>query len=164
MPRGRGALTVDSRVLRREFAAVTLMLVAVFVAGAITFQRVPSGGHCLDAVGAFGPIGTWARCALVASVGVPGAALVALGCLALSLSLFGRLQSQTEDTREWGFLVVGVVLLVPIAIGLALGGVGAAPLAAWLSKRIPVRPFMVFVGLLVVCLSTRNLLVAFHLI
>ncbi len=98
------------------------MLVAVFVAGAITFQRVPTGGHCLDAVGAFGPIGTWARCALVASVGVPGAALVALGCLALSLSLFGRLRSQTEGTREWGFLVVGVVLLVPIAIGLALGG------------------------------------------
>ena len=113
---------MDSRVLRREFAAVTLILVAVFVAGAITFQRVPTGGRCLDAVGAFGPIGTWARCALVASVGVPGAALVALGCLALALSLFGRLQSQTEDTREWGFLVVGVVLLVPIAIGLALGG------------------------------------------
>ena len=113
---------MDSRVLRREFAAVTLILAAVFVAGAITFQRVPAGGHCLDAAGAFGPIGTWARCALVASVGVPGAALVALGCLALALSLFGRLQSQTDDTREWGFLVVGVVLLVPIAIGLALGG------------------------------------------
>ncbi len=52
----------------------------------------------------------------------------------------------------------------PIIIGLALGGVCAAPLAAWLSKRIPMKPFMVFVGVLIVCLSTRNLLVAFHLL
>ncbi len=112
-------------MLRREFAAVTLTLLAVFVAGSITFQRVPPAGHCLDAVGAFGPIGTWARCALVMSIGVPGAALVATGCLFLALTLFGRLQSQTDEAREWGFLIVGVVLLVPIAIGLALGGTTA---------------------------------------
>jgi uncharacterized protein len=51
-----------------------------------------------------------------------------------------------------------------IILGLALGGVVAAPFGAWLSKRIPVRPFMVLVGVLIVTLSSRNLLLAFHLI
>ncbi len=51
-----------------------------------------------------------------------------------------------------------------VILGLALGGVAAAPFGAWLSKRIPVRPFMVLVGVLIVILSSRNLLLAFHLI
>ncbi|MBX7211749.1 MAG: sulfite exporter TauE/SafE family protein [Verrucomicrobiaceae bacterium] len=51
-----------------------------------------------------------------------------------------------------------------VILGLALGGVAAAPLGAWLSKHIPVRPFMVLVGLLIMTLSTRNLLLAFHVI
>ncbi len=45
-----------------------------------------------------------------------------------------------------------------IILGLALGGVMAAPLGAWLSTHIPVRPFMVFVGVLIVLDSVRNLL------
>ena len=81
---------MDARVLRREFAAIGLTLLAVFLAGALIFQRVPDGGGCLDAVGSFGPAGTFARCALVMSVGVPGAALVAAGCLVVALVLFGR--------------------------------------------------------------------------
>ncbi len=113
---------MDTRVLRKEFSAVALTLFAVFVAGALLFQRVPNGAGCLDAVGAFGPVGTWARCALVLSVGVPGAALVAFGCLCIALTLFGRLQSEADEAREWGVLLVGVVLLVPIAIGLTIGG------------------------------------------
>jgi len=61
------------------------------------------------------------------------------------------------------FLTLGLTHW-PIIIGLALGGVAAAPLGAWLSKHIPVRPFMVLVGVLIVTLSSRNLLLAFHLI
>lgn len=45
-----------------------------------------------------------------------------------------------------------------IILGLALGGVIAAPFGAWAAKRIPHKPFMVLVGVLVVVLSTRNLL------
>lgn len=45
-----------------------------------------------------------------------------------------------------------------IILGLALGGVIAAPFGAWAAKRIPHKPFMVLVGVLVVALSTRNLL------
>ena len=111
---------MDSRVLRREFAAIGLTLLAVFLGGALIFQRVPEHGGCLDAVGAFGPAGTIARCALVTSVGVPGAALVAAGCLVIALVLFGRLRQRDDHAIEWGLLFAGVVALVPLAIGLAL--------------------------------------------
>lgn len=46
----------------------------------------------------------------------------------------------------------------PIILGLALGGVMAAPLGAWACKRLPTKPFMVGVGLLVIALSARTLL------
>lgn len=42
--------------------------------------------------------------------------------------------------------------------GLALGGLLAAPLGAWACSRIPHRPFMVAVGVLVIVLSLRTLL------
>ncbi len=49
-----------------------------------------------------------------------------------------------------------------IIVPLALGGLLAAPLGAWLVKIIPVRPFMVAVGLLVVGLSLRTMIRAFN--
>lgn len=45
-----------------------------------------------------------------------------------------------------------------IILGLAIGGVIAAPLGAWAAKHIPHKPFMVLVGLLIISLSLRNLL------
>lgn len=45
-----------------------------------------------------------------------------------------------------------------IILGLAIGGVIAAPFGAWAAKHIPHKPFMIFVGLLVTGLSVRNLL------
>lgn len=46
----------------------------------------------------------------------------------------------------------------PIILGLALGGVLAAPIGAWACKRVPVKPFMILIGMLVIILSTRTLL------
>ena len=113
---------MERRLVRREFAAIGLTLLAVFLGGAIAFQRVPNGARCLDAVGAFGPTGTWARCALVMTVGIPGAVLVAVGCLVVGLTLFGRLRQRDDQAGEWGMLFTGIVALVPIAIGLTMGG------------------------------------------
>ncbi|MEY4483525.1 MAG: hypothetical protein RL693_977 [Verrucomicrobiota bacterium] len=45
-----------------------------------------------------------------------------------------------------------------IILGLAIGGVIAAPIGAWAAKHIPHKPFMVLVGLLIISLSLRNLL------
>lgn len=51
-----------------------------------------------------------------------------------------------------------------VIAGLALGGVIAAPLGAYLTKKLPHRPMMVAVGALVICLSLRTLLksLGFH--
>jgi uncharacterized membrane protein YfcA len=45
-----------------------------------------------------------------------------------------------------------------IILGLALGGIPAAPLGAWAAKHVPVKPFMVLVGLMVIVTSSRSLL------
>ncbi len=45
-----------------------------------------------------------------------------------------------------------------IIVGLALGGVAAAPLGAWLVKRVRPRPMLLFVGILVMALGVRTLL------
>lgn len=47
--------------------------------------------------------------------------------------------------------------LWPIIVGLILGGACAAPIAAMLVKRIPTRPLMFAVGIVIVALSTFNL-------
>jgi uncharacterized membrane protein YfcA len=53
-------------------------------------------------------------------------------------------------------LTVGVSSWLPIA-GLALGGALASPIAARMTGRIPARPLMIAVGLLVILLSLRTL-------
>ncbi len=55
------------------------------------------------------------------------------------------------------FLTIGLTHWTMI-VGLALGGVIAAPFGAWAAKHIPHKPFMILVGLLVTGLSVRNLL------
>jgi uncharacterized membrane protein YfcA len=45
-----------------------------------------------------------------------------------------------------------------IVLGLAVGGSVGAPLGAWACKYIPVKPFMILVGCLIIVLSLRTLL------
>lgn len=59
------------------------------------------------------------------------------------------------------FFVTMKLAHVDIIIALALGGILAAPLAAWAAKHIPTRPFMFAVGLLVTVISIRNGLTVF---
>ncbi len=112
---------IDPRIVRRELAAVGLILLSVFLAGSLVFQRVPESGRLLDATGSFGPVGTYARAILVGTVGIPGTALVALGLFIMALTLFGQLRNKEDDVREWGILFAGIVALVPVAVGLARG-------------------------------------------
>jgi len=44
-----------------------------------------------------------------------------------------------------------------IILGLGLGGLLAAPIGAWACKRLPAKPFMIFVGTLIVVMSIRTL-------
>lgn len=114
---------MDRKLLQRELSAVALSLLAVFLLGALLFQHSETG-NCFDATGPFGPIGTVARCTLVKAVGIPGLVLIALGAMVVALALFGRIQ-RANDASDWSVLFGGTVALVPVAIGLALGGMAA---------------------------------------
>ncbi|HPH96407.1 MAG TPA: sulfite exporter TauE/SafE family protein [Anaerolineaceae bacterium] len=48
-----------------------------------------------------------------------------------------------------------------VILGLLIGGIIAAPLAAYLTKRLPVRALMVLVGLLIVVVNTNTIVKAF---
>ena len=43
-------------------------------------------------------------------------------------------------------------------LGLVIGGVCAAPLAAWICRKIPVRPLLAIVGILIIALNLYSLL------
>ncbi len=55
------------------------------------------------------------------------------------------------------FVATVGVTLWPIIAGLVLGGVLAAPFAALVAKRLPDRPLMVIVGVVVSLLALRGL-------
>jgi uncharacterized membrane protein YfcA len=58
------------------------------------------------------------------------------------------------------FLVTLGIRHWEVILALALGGLLAAPIGAWACQRLPTRPFMVLVGLLIVALSIRTLIQA----
>ena len=47
-----------------------------------------------------------------------------------------------------------------IIVGLAVGGALGAPFGAWACRHIPVKPFMILVGCLIIALSVRTLVTA----
>jgi len=113
---------MDRKVLQREMGAVALTLLSVFLLGALLFQRVEwETAACWDATGPFGPVGTVVKCTIVSAVGIPGMLLVALGAFVVALALFGRIR-RADDASDWTLLFAGTVVLVPVAIGLAIGG------------------------------------------
>jgi uncharacterized protein len=44
-----------------------------------------------------------------------------------------------------------------VVLGLVLGGMVAAPIAALLARRLPVKTMMILVGLIVIIVSLRNI-------
>jgi uncharacterized membrane protein YfcA len=108
-----------------------------------------SGGF-LDAVGG----GGWG--AMVASTLVGGGtkARFAIGSTSAAEFLV------TSTISATFILTIGLELW-PIITGLVLGGVLAAPFAAYVTRRLPDRPMMILVGLIIIVLSLRGLLKAF---
>lgn len=51
-----------------------------------------------------------------------------------------------------------------VILGLALGGILAAPFGAYIVKHVPVKPFMIFVGGFIIALGTYNFLKAMNYI
>jgi uncharacterized protein len=58
------------------------------------------------------------------------------------------------------FIATIGISLWPIITGLVIGGILAAPLAAYAAKHIPPRPIMILVSLVVIALSLRTIVLA----
>ncbi|HKT08563.1 MAG TPA: DNA translocase FtsK [Gemmatimonadaceae bacterium] len=103
---------------KREAAGVALLALALFLALSIASSRSGAGGACHQTPSLMGPVGACARAGLVWLVGVPAAFLVPLLPAIHALRLFGRMQSDTD--RNWLLFVLGIVLLLPVSIALAM--------------------------------------------
>lgn len=112
-------------------------------------RRLGLAGGFLDAIGGggWGPVVTGT---LVANGRAPRQAI---GSVNLAEFFVAVAQSATF------FLTIGLVHWQLIA-GLIAGGMIAAPFAAHLCKRVPTRPLMVLVGVLIIALSLRTMVLS----
>ena len=103
--------------VRREIAGIALILLAVFLLGALAFQSLDPYVDCSQMGGVFGPVGACLKWGLVSLLGAPAAWLLPVLPLVHGLRLLGRIPGETD--RRWLLFIVGSVVLLPIAIGLA---------------------------------------------
>ena len=104
--------------LKREIAGIALLLFALFLAGSLLVPPSAEGvTSCTDARGVFGPVGACLRSWSRDLIGIPTALLLPLLPAVHALRLFGRMGHETD--RSWLVFFIGVVLVLPVAIGLA---------------------------------------------
>ncbi|MEO8578492.1 MAG: DNA translocase FtsK 4TM domain-containing protein, partial [Gemmatimonadales bacterium] len=108
-----------SSALKRELWGIVLLLFALFLGGALAAQGVAlvRGG---DVTQSFGWAGSLLAYPLARFLGWPAAALIPIALAAHALRLFGRLAERTD--RSWMVFLLGLVVLLPVAIGLGEGG------------------------------------------
>ncbi|HXY31718.1 MAG TPA: DNA translocase FtsK [Gemmatimonadaceae bacterium] len=116
---------IDRAVVRRELTGVALVILALFLAAALAAGGGEAAASCWHAHAAMGPVGACTRRGLLLLLGWPAAVIVPLIPLVHALRLFGRLRSDTD--RSWLLFLIGLVVLVPAAMGLAMraGTVGS---------------------------------------
>ncbi len=102
---------------------IVLILFALFLGGALAMQGVAllRGG---DVTQSFGWAGDLLAYPLAHVLGWPAAALIPVALAAHALRLFGRLAERTD--RSWMVFLLGLVALLPVALGLAEGGLREA--------------------------------------
>jgi S-DNA-T family DNA segregation ATPase FtsK/SpoIIIE len=108
---------VGNSPLKREIAGIALLLFALFLAGALLIPPDAQAASCASARGVFGPVGACLRSWSRDLIGIPTALLLPLLPAVHALRLFGRMESETD--RSWLVFFIGVVLVLPVAIGLA---------------------------------------------
>jgi S-DNA-T family DNA segregation ATPase FtsK/SpoIIIE len=91
----------------------------VFLAGALAMQGIAmlKGG---DITRSFGWAGRLLAYPMARLLGWPAAALIPVALAAHALRLFGRLAERTD--RSWMVFLLGLVVLLPVALGLGQGG------------------------------------------
>jgi uncharacterized protein len=113
----------------------------------------------------------------VGALGLVGGFLDAIGgggwgAMVTTTLIGGRVQPRTAigsasaaeffvtTTITATFIATIGITLWPIISGLVIGGILAAPLAAYAAKSLPARPIMILVSVVVIALSVRTLVLA----
>ena len=111
---------MGSSSLKREILGIALLLFSIFLVGAfvaLALAQLRASGNVEASVGVVGRI---LAKPLVSFFGWPAAALIPLVPAVHALRLFGRLESETD--RSWMIFFAGVVVLLPVALALSIGG------------------------------------------
>ena len=123
---------MGSTGLRRELIGIALLLFAVFLGAALAAYAANSLRAGVDVRHSVGWVGYYLAFPVVSFFGWPAAALTPLVPAVHALRLFGRLESETD--RSWMIFLAGVVVLLPIAVGLAIAppaGVSSSAAGIW---------------------------------
>jgi hypothetical protein len=123
-PQPVAELTAEDKVraakraeLVRELKGIGLLLFGLFLAAALAAVGFASLRDGFNANGAVGIIGKILVQPIVWLFGWPAAVLAPLVPVVHALRLFGRLDSDSD--RSWMIFFAGIVLLLPIALGLS---------------------------------------------
>src|SRR3982750_4213294 len=123
---------VGSSGLKRELIGIALLLFAVFLGAALAAYAANSLRAGVDVRHSVGWVGFYLAKPVVSFFGWPAAALTPLVPAVHALRLFGRLEAETD--RSWMIFLAGVVVLLPVAVGLAIApavGVSSPAAGIW---------------------------------
>ncbi len=104
-------------------------------------------GGFLDAIGG----GGWGAMVTTTLIGLGASARFAIGSANVA-------EFFVTATVTATFVATVGLTLWPVTTGLVIGGIVAAPFAAYATKHLPDRPVMILVGVVVILLSLRSLL------
>ncbi len=147
--------TIDGDVIKPFFAIYLFIIGLVIIFKAfkdfppkeVTRHIIPLGffGAFVDAIGGggWGPI-------------VASNLIVRGNNIRTAIGSVNAVEFFVTTAASVTFLVTLGFTHVNVILGLALGGVIAAPIGAWFCKKFPPKPFMILVGTLVALLSIYN--------
>jgi S-DNA-T family DNA segregation ATPase FtsK/SpoIIIE len=110
---------VIDAALKREIQAIALLLLAVFLAGALMLHGWSELKGVPAAAGSFGSVGALAARALITVFGWTGSALLPMALAVHALRVFGRMSGGRD--RSWLIFLLGMVIVLPFGAALAMG-------------------------------------------
>jgi len=155
--------SIDGEVIKPYISAYLLIMGIVILVKAVNYMVKPHNGVHTARVGALGVVGGffdaiggggWGPIVTTTLVARGKDARQTIGSVNFSEFFVTFAESITF------VLTISFLGYWQIILGLLLGGAIAAPLAAILTKRLPVKVLMFIVGLLIIGLSIRTILLA----
>jgi DNA segregation ATPase FtsK/SpoIIIE, S-DNA-T family len=110
---------VADAALKREVQAIALLLLAVFLAGALMLHGWSEMRGVPAAAGSFGSVGALAARSLIVVFGWVGSSLLPVALAVHALRVFGRMSGGRD--RSWLIFLLGMVIVLPFGVALAMG-------------------------------------------